>query len=90
MKSDTLVRIEGMEALLEKLDLVDAERFITLIRRDPFDYTRWRENLYQGMSVEDISAEAAARRAQRKMREKASAAPRAPKTASSQRKHAEI
>ena len=56
MKSDTLVRIEGMEALLEKLDLVDAERFITLIRRDPFDYTRWRENLYQGMSVEDISA----------------------------------
>ncbi len=90
MKSDTLVRIEGMEALLEKLDLVDAERFITLIRRDPFDYTRWRENLYQGMSVEDISAEAAARRAQRKMREKASAAPRTPKTASSQRKHAEI
>lgn len=66
MKSDTLVRMEGMEALMEKLDLVDAERFITLIRRDPFDYTRWRENLYEEMSIEDISAAAAARRARAK------------------------
>lgn len=66
MKSDTLVRMEGMEALMEKLDLVDAERFITLIRRDPFDYTRWRENLYEEMSIEEISAAAAARRARAK------------------------
>lgn len=66
MKSDTLVRIEGMDALVEKLDLVDAERFIALIRRDPFDYTRWRENLFEGMSIEELSAAAAARRSRRK------------------------
>jgi hypothetical protein len=63
MKSDTLIRIEGMEALMEKLDLVDAERFITLIKKEPFDYTRWQETLYEGMSVEDICAEVIARRA---------------------------
>jgi hypothetical protein len=69
MKNDTLIRVEGMEALTEKLGMVEAERFIMLIRREPFDYTRWRENLFEGMSVEAISAAAAARRAQRKKTE---------------------
>lgn len=64
MKNDTLIRIEGMEALTEKLGMVEAERFIMLIRREPFDYTRWREKLCEGMSVEAISAEAAALRTQ--------------------------
>lgn len=63
MKNDTLIRIEGMEALLEKLGLVEAERFIMLLRREPFDYTRWRENLFEGMSIETISAQAATNRA---------------------------
>jgi hypothetical protein len=47
---------------MEKLDLVDAERFITLIKREPFDYTGWQETLYDGMSVEEICAAAVARR----------------------------
>ncbi len=63
MKNDTLIRIEGMEALTEKLGMVEAERFIMLIRREPFDYTRWQENLFAGMSVEAISAKGAAFRA---------------------------
>jgi len=66
MKNDTLVRIEGMEALLEKLGPVEAERFIMLIQREPFDYTRWREKQFNDKSVETIFAEAAARRAQTK------------------------
>lgn len=70
MKNDTLIRIEGMEALTEKLGMVEAERFIMLIRREPFDYTRWRENLFEGMSVEEISAAAAARRSRRKNHER--------------------
>ena len=63
MKNDTLIRIEGMEALLEKLGMVEAERFIMLIQREPFDYTRWREKQYNDKNVETIFAEAAARRA---------------------------
>ncbi len=65
MKNDTLIRIEGMEVLMKKLGLVEAERFITLIQREPFDYTRWRrENLFKGKSIADIHAEAAALRAE--------------------------
>lgn len=65
MKNDTLIRMEGMDALTERLGLVEAERFITLIQREPFDYTRWREeNLFKGKSLEEIHAEAAALRAE--------------------------
>jgi PHD/YefM family antitoxin component YafN of YafNO toxin-antitoxin module len=70
MKTDTLIRREGMEALMEKLDLVDAERFITLIKKEPFDYTRWQETLYEGMSIEEICAAAVTRRARAEKQEK--------------------
>jgi len=58
MKTDTIIRCEGMEALANSLGLVDAERFIMLINREPFDYTKWRANLFQGMTVEEISKRA--------------------------------
>jgi hypothetical protein len=59
MKTDTLIRNEGMEALADKLGLVDAERFIMLIQKEPFDYTKWREPLFENMSVEELSRKAA-------------------------------
>jgi hypothetical protein len=34
-----------MNALLEKLGEVDAERFISMIKRDTFDYTEWQREL---------------------------------------------
>ena len=39
----------GMTVLLEKLGMVDAERFISLIIREPFDYTKWRTSLFSEM-----------------------------------------
>jgi len=45
MRTDSVVRTEGMSVLLDRLGRVDAERFISLILREPFDYTTWRENL---------------------------------------------
>ena len=59
MRTDTLIRNEGMEALANSLGLVDAERFIMLMHKEPFDYTQWKENLFTGMTVEDISKKAA-------------------------------
>jgi len=55
MKTDTLIRNEGMEALAQSLGLVDAERFIMLIHKESFDYTEWRKNLFPGMTVREIS-----------------------------------
>lgn len=80
MKNDTLIRIEGMDVLVEKLGLVEAERFIMLIKRESFDYTRWRENQFNDKSLEDIFTEAAALRARTKKRDEAPASSAKPKT----------
>ncbi len=54
MKSDTLIRYEGMKILRQHLGLLEAERFITLIKREPFDYTTWQRALWPGKSVDEI------------------------------------
>ncbi|MDR3286406.1 MAG: hypothetical protein LBT27_03070 [Prevotellaceae bacterium] len=59
MKTDTIIRNEGMQILLKNLGLVEAERFIMLIQKEPFDYTKWQENLFEDMSIEEISKKAA-------------------------------
>jgi len=54
MKTDTLLREEGMRALSERLGLVEAERFIALVIREQFDYTKWQENLYDGIPLDEL------------------------------------
>ena len=58
MRTDTLIRQEGMRVLSEKLGLEEAERFISLIIREPFDYTKWQSDLYEDMSVEELCQKA--------------------------------
>ena len=55
MSTDTEVRIRGLRALVEALGPVEAERFITLILREPFDYTSWRRQLWAEKSVDELS-----------------------------------
>ena len=55
MRNDTLVRMEGMDALIERLGMVDAERFVALMNREPFDYTEWRRDRFEGMDVRELS-----------------------------------
>ena len=62
MSTDTEVRIRGLRALVEALGTVEAERFITLILREPFDYTSWQRQLWADGSVDDISKAAMALR----------------------------
>lgn len=50
----------GFACLVEKLGIVDAERFIAMIKRDSFDYTLWRREYFDGMTLEQVSEEAAA------------------------------
>ena len=58
MITDTEVKIKGVQALTESLGKVGAERFISLIQREPFDYTKWQRTLWEGLSVEEISRNA--------------------------------
>jgi hypothetical protein len=62
MSTDTEVRIRGLRALVETLGPVDAERFITLILREPFDYTQWQRHLWVEKSVDELSQVAMAMR----------------------------
>ena len=55
MMTDTVLKDYGMKYLTEKLGLVDAERFIALVIKDPFNYTIWHRSLFQDMSVREIS-----------------------------------
>ena len=56
--NDTVLVNEGTRLLSQKLGKVNAERFITLISKEPFDYTKWREDLYKDMDVDELSKKA--------------------------------
>jgi hypothetical protein len=40
---------------VKALGNIEAERFITLILREPFDYTKWQKHLWPEKSIEEIS-----------------------------------
>jgi len=58
MRTDTEIKLLAFEILNHNLGLVETERFIALIQREKFDYTKWRENLFEGLSGEEISKKA--------------------------------
>lgn len=61
LKTDTIIKQEGINALISKLGYVDAERFIVLITKEPFDYTKWREqSLNEELSIRELSKKAMA------------------------------
>ncbi|MGH8590678.1 MAG: hypothetical protein ACREXX_15510 [Gammaproteobacteria bacterium] len=62
MSTDTEVRTRGLRAMVEALGTVEAERFLTLILREPFDYTQWQRQLWPDKSVDEISKAAMAMR----------------------------
>ena len=58
MKSDITIKHEGFIALKEKLGSVDMERFIVLINREKTNYTKWRKELFEEMSIEELAKKA--------------------------------
>ena len=62
MITDTEIKMKGFQILAQHLGDIEAERFIALIQREPFDYTKWRQGLDEDLSLEDISRKAMAKR----------------------------
>ena len=58
MITDTEIRIKGIDTLTKFLGDVEAERFISLIQRELFDYTKWRQDLDEDLSIKEISKKA--------------------------------
>ena len=58
MISDTEIKSKGVQILATHLGDVEMERFIALIQREPFDYTKWHQNIDDDVSLEEISRRA--------------------------------
>lgn len=58
MITDEELKVQGVRALIAALGDVQAERFVSLLTRAPFDYTKWQTNLWPDVGVEELSREA--------------------------------
>ncbi len=55
MKTEAEIRTQGMQALIDALGLVEAERFLAAISKDRFDYTQWRRQGLPDLTIEAIA-----------------------------------
>jgi hypothetical protein len=55
MLADTEIKSAALRALVEALGDVQAERFIALVQREPFDYTQWHRTLWPEKGVDEVS-----------------------------------
>ena len=55
MLTDTEIKINGYQVLVKALGEVLAEKFISLMIREPFDYTKWQKGLLVDRTVEELS-----------------------------------
>jgi len=55
MRAEMTLRNEGMKILISHLGPVEAERFISIIIREPFDYTEWQRDMFNDLSVKELS-----------------------------------
>ncbi len=58
MEANNVLKLQGYRALLRELGPVEAERFITLIQQEPFDYTEWQKQLLEDKTIEELSEKA--------------------------------
>ena len=58
MKTDAMIKKEGFQALKERFDAVEFERFLVIINREKFDYTEWRRGLFEDIALEELAAKA--------------------------------
>jgi len=62
MITDTEIKTKGFQIVAQYLGDIEAERFVVLIQMEPFDYTEWRQNVDENLSLEEISQKAMALR----------------------------
>ena len=52
--NDTILSQNAIKCLIENFGVVQTERFISIIIKEPFDYTKWQRDLYSDMSVDEL------------------------------------
>ncbi len=54
-----VVMSEAMECLRKNIGIIKTEIFISNLLREPFDYTEWRRDKFNDMSLEELNKAAA-------------------------------
>jgi len=54
MMTDTVLSQSAMKCLIDNFGIVQAERFISLVNKERFDYTEWQRDLFNDMTVEEL------------------------------------
>ena len=62
--NNTELKIKAYNILSQQLGLVEMERFISLVQLEKFDYTKWRKDLFDNFTVDDLSKQAMKNRTQ--------------------------
>ena len=60
MMSDMEIIDRGMNCLLEELGVVETERFIAVLSREKFDYTKWQKKHFDSINSEEFHKAAVA------------------------------
>ena len=59
MESTDEIMNKGMKCLIEQMGVIEAERFISVIIREKFDYAKWQSDYFDAKTPTAISEEAA-------------------------------
>jgi hypothetical protein len=58
MLTDTEIKKKRFKILIDNLGDIDAEKFISLLIKEPFDYTQWQSILWSDQTVDKLSEKA--------------------------------
>jgi len=58
MLTDIEIKRKGLKILIENLGDLETEKFISLIIKEPFDYTQWQSTLWSDHTVKKVSEKA--------------------------------
>jgi hypothetical protein len=57
MMNEVILKKTIIQHLIETYGNVETERFIASIIKEPFDYTKWRQNQFNDVEVKDLFVE---------------------------------
>ena len=60
MDSTIEIMNRGINCLIQQMGIVEAEKFISIINREKFNYTKWQQHLLENMTLEEVNEKAAA------------------------------
>lgn len=55
MRTTSVIMSDAMDCLIDKLGIVETEIFIANLIKEPFDYTKWQNDKFSDMSLDEIN-----------------------------------